>query len=138
MSTELKYKNPSVLLRSMVGNFATTFQGYMKNSAQLLQDIQKQADKEGIPKEQLRKIIEEQLTRQGLAKSSIRRILPADLKNQNMTRKQIPKKEPLVKEWKLEFNVREIASQTANMLAKGITKGYFTHDERRITGVEIY
>lgn len=134
MVMDTNYKNPSATLRNMVSSFATTFQGYMKNSAELLEQIRKQADKEGIPKEQLRKIIEEQLTRQGLAKSSIRRILPADLKNQNMVRKRSPKKEPLVKEWEIDIEPKFIKE----LCTVADKKAYIVHDNKRVVDVGFY
>ena len=137
MTMELKYKKPSVHLLNMINQMAGEHTAYMKNAKSKAQAIIEQAREEGLPNEQLRKLITDAFKKAGLSDRTLRDALPAELKNKNMVR-QHPKKEPLVKEWKLEFNVREIANQINNMLTKGITKAYFTHDERRITGVEIY
>ena len=142
MSTELTYKKPSALLVSMVKKGAETISMYLQHrqSAKLaMEEIIDQGRKEGIGDKQLGEMLRTEMKNRGLSDRTIRKYLPAELKNPNMIRKNSkPKREPWLKEYKLEFNVAEIANQLQNMLTKGVMKGYFTHDNKRITGVEIY
>ena len=124
-----------MLLTNMINNFSTTFQGYMKNSAQLLQEIQQQAEKEQLPKEQLKKIIKDALKQRGLADSTIRRILPAELKNQNMVRTQKPK--PLVTRWDVDCDIKKYLPSFQKAYDEG-KKVYITHDNKRVVDVGTY
>ena len=120
-----------MVLKTMINNLAADHTAYMKNAAGKCQQILDQARKEGVPNEQLRKLIEEAFKRAGLSDRTIRKALPPELKNQNMIRKQ-PKKDPLVKQWEIEFNVNEMHKHIKLLLMQQIEKGYLTHDNRKV------
>lgn len=137
MSNVTTYKNPPEQFMSIVRiNMATIgeFVKHRKRAKDAMEEIIFNAKKYNIPDAQLRQILQQEWTKLQLSQRTFLLYLPKQLKNQNMVRSR-PKKDPLVKEWEIEFSVTDMERYIAGLLNDGKDKGYIVHDNKRVVDV---